>query len=114
MFSTLRPTRHNVNDDIHKQFQAFGIVIVWNVDSVKLYKLSSILNNPNTLKNSIPSYRDNLQHAQKIKIEFGQPSLELEQDKKKTKTYKVWILKKHFPQEIHVEYLLLEMICAKP
>jgi uncharacterized protein YybS (DUF2232 family) len=86
----------NVNDDIHKQFQAFGIVIVWNVDSVKLYKLSSIFNNLNTLKNLIPSYRENLQHAWKIKIEFGQPSPELKQDKKKTKANKVWILKKHF------------------
>jgi hypothetical protein len=100
----------NVNDNIHKQFQAFGIVIVWNVNFVKLYKLWCILNNPNTLKNLIPSYRENLQHAWKIKIEFGQPSPNFKQDKKKTKAYKVWILKKHFPQEIHVEYLLLEII----
>jgi hypothetical protein len=53
----------DVNDDICEQFQAFGIIVVWNVDSVKLCKFSSILNNPNTLKNSVPSYRENLQHA---------------------------------------------------
>jgi hypothetical protein len=45
---------------------------------VKLCKLSSILNNPNTLKNSVPSYRVNLQHVWKIWIEFSQPSPKFE------------------------------------
>jgi hypothetical protein len=53
----------NVNDDICEQFQAFGIIIIWNVDFIKLYKLLFILNNPKTLKNSVPSYKENLQHV---------------------------------------------------
>jgi hypothetical protein len=47
----------DVNDNICKQFQAFSIIIIWNVDFMKLCKLSFVLNNPNTLKNSIPSYK---------------------------------------------------------
>jgi hypothetical protein len=38
----------DINDNIHKRFQAFSIIVIWNVDFVKL---SSTLNNPNTLKN---------------------------------------------------------------
>lgn len=86
----------DVNDDICKWFQAFGIIVVWNVNFVKLCKVLSILNNPNTLKNSILSYRENLQHAWKIWIEFSWPSLELRQDKKKTQAYKVKFFKNHF------------------
>jgi hypothetical protein len=56
----------NVNNNICKQFQAFGIVVSWNVDSIKLCKLSFVFNNANMLKNSIFSYRENLQHMQKI------------------------------------------------
>jgi hypothetical protein len=69
---------NNVNDDIQVRFQAFGIVVIWNVDFVKLCKLSSIFNNPNMLKNLVPSYRENLQHVWKIWIEFSQPSPEFE------------------------------------
>jgi hypothetical protein len=47
----------DVNDNICKQYQAFGIVVIWNVDFVKLCKLSFVFNNPNTLKNSVLSYR---------------------------------------------------------
>jgi hypothetical protein len=86
----------DINDDICEWLQAFGIIVVWNVDFVKLCKLSFVLNNPNTLKNSVPSYRENLEHAWKIWIEFGQPSPELGQDKKKTQSYKVWIFENHF------------------
>jgi hypothetical protein len=50
----------DVNDDIHEQFQAFGIIVIWNVDFVKLCKPLSVLNNPNTLKKLVPSYRENL------------------------------------------------------
>jgi hypothetical protein len=53
----------DVNDNIREQFQAFGIVVIWNVDSIKFCKPSSILNNPNMLENLILSYRENLQHA---------------------------------------------------
>jgi hypothetical protein len=53
----------NVNDDICEQFQAFGIIIVLNVDFIKLCKLLFILNNPKTLKNSILSYWENLEHV---------------------------------------------------
>jgi len=42
----------DVNGDIRERLQAFGIIVMWNVDSIKLCKLLSILNNPNTLKNS--------------------------------------------------------------
>jgi hypothetical protein len=99
----------DVNDDIIEWFQAFGIIVVWNAD-VKLCKFSYVLNNPNMLENSIPSYWENLQHAWKIWIEFDQPSLEFKQNKKKTQAYKVWIFKKCFLLEIHFECLLLEMI----
>jgi hypothetical protein len=67
----------DVNNDIHERFQAFGIVVVWNDDSIKLCKHSFIHNNLNKLKNSVLSYRANLQQMQKIWIEFDQPSLEL-------------------------------------
>jgi hypothetical protein len=60
----------DVNDDTREQFQAFGIVVIWNTNFVKLCKLSSILNNPNMLESSVPSYRENLQHVQKIWIEL--------------------------------------------
>jgi hypothetical protein len=50
----------DVNDDIHERLQAFGIVVIWNVDSIKLYKRSFIHNNLNMLKNSILSYGENL------------------------------------------------------
>jgi hypothetical protein len=46
----------DTNDDICEWFQAFSIIVVWNVDSMKLCKLSFVLNNPNTLKNLVPSY----------------------------------------------------------
>jgi hypothetical protein len=52
-----------VNDDICKQFQAFSIVVIWNVDFVNFCKLLSVLNNPSMLKNLIPSYRENFQHV---------------------------------------------------
>jgi hypothetical protein len=77
------------NNDICEQFQAFNIIVIWNVDSMKLCKLSFIFNNPNTLKNSIPSYRENFQHTRKIWIEFGQPSLKVGQNKTKIQAYKV-------------------------
>jgi hypothetical protein len=48
--------------------------------------------------------------CEKIWIEFGWRSPKLRQDKKKTQAYKVWIFKKYFLQEIHIECLLLEMI----
>jgi hypothetical protein len=66
-----------MNNNIHEQFQAFVIVIVSNVDSVKLCKLFSIFNNLNIVKNSILSYKENLQHAWKIWIEFDWLNLEL-------------------------------------
>jgi hypothetical protein len=47
----------DINDDICEQFQPFSIIVVWNVDFMKLCKLSFVLNNLNTLKKSIPSYR---------------------------------------------------------
>ncbi len=39
----------DVNNDLCKRFQAFGIIVIWNANFVKLCKLLSILNNPNTL-----------------------------------------------------------------
>lgn len=44
-----------INDDIHERFQAFSIVMVWNVNSINLCKLMFVLNNFNTLKKFIPS-----------------------------------------------------------
>jgi hypothetical protein len=64
----------DVNEGICGQFCAFGIIVIWDVDSIMFCKLLFVLNNPNTLKNLIPSYRENLQHARKIWIEFSQPS----------------------------------------
>ncbi len=55
----------DVNDNIREQFLVFNIIVVWNVDFVKFCKLLSIFNNPNILKNFVPSYRENLQHVRK-------------------------------------------------
>ncbi len=89
--------------------------MTYTSDSKPLVSLSFIIgiivfDNPNTLKIFVLSYRDNLEHTQKVWIEFGRPSLEFGKNKKKTQAYKVWILKKYFVQKIHVECLLLEMI----
>jgi hypothetical protein len=74
----------DINNNICKRFQAFRIIFVYNANYVKFCKLLSIFNNLNILKKSVPSYRENLQDAQKIWIKFSQLSVELEQDKKKT------------------------------
>jgi hypothetical protein len=58
----------DINDNIHEWFQAFSIIVVWNVDFVKLL---SVLNNPNILKNVVLSYKENFQHLQKNWIEFS-------------------------------------------
>jgi hypothetical protein len=73
----------DINDKIRDRFKVFDITVVWYLDSVKFYKLSFVLNNPNTLKNFVPSYKENLQCVRKIWNEFDWPSSYLGQDKKK-------------------------------
>ncbi len=47
----------NINDKIHDRFKAFDIIVGWYLDSMKFYKISFVLNNSNTLKNFVFSYK---------------------------------------------------------
>lgn len=68
---------------------------------MKLCKFFSIFNTPNTLKNFVLFYKENFQHGKKIWNEFGQPNLDLGQDKRRFKRIKYQTLNyykhlKHF------------------
>jgi hypothetical protein len=47
----------NINDKIHDRFKAFDIIVGWYLDSMKFCKISFVLNNSNTLKNFVFSYK---------------------------------------------------------
>jgi hypothetical protein len=47
----------NINDKIHDRFKAFDIIVGWYLDSMKIFKLSFILNNSNTLKTFVFFYK---------------------------------------------------------
>jgi hypothetical protein len=78
----------DINDKICDRFKAFGIIIIYYSNSMKLCKLFSVFNNPNTLKNSILFYKENFQDAKKIWNEFGRPNSNLGQDKRRLKRIK--------------------------
>jgi len=44
-----------INDDIHERFQAFNIIMVWNVNFINLCKFLFVFNNFNMLKKFIPT-----------------------------------------------------------
>jgi hypothetical protein len=47
----------NINDKIHDRFKALDIIVGWYLDLMKFCKISFVLNNSNTLKNFVFSYK---------------------------------------------------------
>jgi hypothetical protein len=62
----------NTTDDVLDKFNTFEIIIVWELDFVKLVKLSKNLNKDCNLSTK-PSYHESLSHTHQIWISSDRP-----------------------------------------
>ncbi len=70
-------------------FSAFEIVVVWELDFVKIIKMPKILNNKNCNLLTKPLYRESLSHTCRIWISYDRPTPDLDGSMCHNEKYKV-------------------------
>jgi hypothetical protein len=82
----------NTTDDVLKKFSTFKIVVVWELDFVKLIKMSKILNNKDCNMSMKPLYHKSISHARWIWISYDRPTPDLDGSMHHNEKYKVSFL----------------------
>jgi hypothetical protein len=79
----------NIAHDVLDKFSMFEIVVVWELDFVKIVRMSKNLNNKDYNMSMKSSYHESLTHAHQIWLSYDRPTLDLDGSLHHSEKYKV-------------------------
>ncbi len=79
----------NTTRDVLDKFNTFEIIIMWELDFVKIVRMSKNLNNKDCNLLTKPLYYESLSHACQIWISYDRPTLDLDGSMHHSEKYKI-------------------------
>ncbi len=79
----------NTTHDVLDKFNTYKIVVVWELDFVKIIRMSKILDNKDYNLSMKLLYHKSLSHAHQIWISYDRPTPDLDGYRRHSENYKV-------------------------
>jgi len=80
---------NNMSLVVWELYNTFQIVVMWDIDFMRICKISKLFNNKDCAMNTNPSYRKSLVHARQIWDSYGRPLPNLDSSLQHSKNCKV-------------------------
>ncbi len=79
----------NITQDVLDKFSTFEIIVVWELDFVKIVRMLKFMNNKDCNLSTKPLYCESLSHLCRIWISYDRPTPDLDGSMYHSEKYKV-------------------------